>query len=182
MSTTKWVLRYLKGTVDYGLFFTKGPLHLNAADKRSTSESGVFLGNCLISWLAKKQLVVSRSSTESEYRSMKIAIVEFYWLRMLLRELQIPLEAPPQLWCDKGALALTSNPIFHARIKYIEVTIILSHKKDCKQGFCCSVHPNKWSACWHLHWNGLQWLNLPSNCSQFGQLIWESIYETHMFG
>jgi hypothetical protein len=41
---------------------------------------------------------------------------------MLFKELRIVLSAPPVLWCDNiSALALASNPVFHARTKHIEV-------------------------------------------------------------
>jgi hypothetical protein len=41
---------------------------------------------------------------------------------MLFRELQVPLPAPPRIWCDNiGAIALASNPIYHARTKHVEV-------------------------------------------------------------
>ena len=101
LSIAKRVLRYLKGTPDHGLFYSKGSPQLNAFcdsdwagsldDRRSTSGFSVFLGDCLISWSAKKQAVVSRSSTEAEYCSLAITIVELYWLRMLFQEIQIPL-------------------------------------------------------------------------------------------
>jgi hypothetical protein len=66
--------------------------------------------------------VVSRSSTEAEYRSLSITTAELFWIRMLFRELRVSLSIPPVLWCDNiGALALASNPVFHARTKHIEV-------------------------------------------------------------
>jgi len=90
----KRVLRYLKGLVDHGLFYSQGPLTLQAYcdsdwagdpdDRRSTTGYGVFFGPCLISWCAKKQSVVARSSTEAEYRAMAMATTELYWIRMLL--------------------------------------------------------------------------------------------------
>jgi hypothetical protein len=126
-TTAKRVLRYLKNTADHGLLYTKGSLHLQAFcdsdwvgspdDRRSTSGFEVFLGNCLISWSAKKQPMVSRSSTEAKYRSMAITTAELFWIRMLF-----PLSFSLVLWCDNvNALALASNPIFHARTKHIEV-------------------------------------------------------------
>jgi hypothetical protein len=131
-TAAKRVLRYLQGTSDHGLFYTKGPLQLNAFcdsdwagcpdDRRSTTGFAVFLGDCLISWSAKKQAVVSRSSTEAEYRSLSTTTAELFWLRMLFKELGIPLSVAPVLWCDNvSALALASNPVFHARTKHIEV-------------------------------------------------------------
>jgi hypothetical protein len=132
LSAAKRVLRYLKGTLDHGLWYTKSSLQLNAFcdsdwagdpdDRRSTSGFAVFLGNCLISWSAKKQSVVSRSSTEAEYRSLAIATTELYWLRMLFKDIHISLFLAPVLWCDNvSALALASNPVYHARTKHIEV-------------------------------------------------------------
>jgi hypothetical protein len=136
-STTHWtaakrVLRYLKNTIDHGLLYRPGSLHLQAFSdsdwagspdyRRSTSGFGVYLGNYLVSWSAKKQAMVSRSSTEAEYRSLALTTAELFWLRMPFKELSIPLRTAPTLWCDNlSALALASNAVFHARTKHIEV-------------------------------------------------------------
>jgi len=41
---------------------------------------------------------------------------------VLLRELGVSLHKPPSLWCDNiGATYLTANPIFHRRMKHVEV-------------------------------------------------------------
>lgn len=61
---------------------------------------------------------------------MALAIAEVFWIRMLLHELRIPLHSHSTLWCDNvGAIALASNPMFHARTKYIEVDFYFIHKK-----------------------------------------------------
>jgi hypothetical protein len=53
---------------------------------------------------------------------MAITTAELFWIRMLFQELRFPLSFAPVLWCDNvSALALASNPIFHARTKHIEV-------------------------------------------------------------
>jgi hypothetical protein len=106
-SAAKRVLRFLKNTIDHGLFYSKGTLQLNTFcdsdwaghpdDRRSTSGYVVFLGDCLISWSAKKQPVVSRSSTEAEYHSLAIVTAELFWIRMLFCELQVPLHVAPMI-------------------------------------------------------------------------------------
>uniref|UniRef100_A0A2N9FVU6 Reverse transcriptase Ty1/copia-type domain-containing protein n=1 Tax=Fagus sylvatica TaxID=28930 RepID=A0A2N9FVU6_FAGSY len=132
LAVAKQILRYLQGTLNHGIAFTPGPLHLSAYtdadwagdpdDRRSTSGYLVYLGSNPITWSVKKQPTVSRSSTESEYRALAIASAELCWIRTLLKNLGIFLSQTPILWCDNiSALAIASNPMFHAHTKHIEV-------------------------------------------------------------
>ena len=91
-------------------------------DRRSIIGMVLFFGNSPISWSAKKRGTVSRSSIEAEYRALASTTTELYWIRMLLRDFGLFLPHPPLLWCDNvSALAIATNPVFHARTKHIEV-------------------------------------------------------------
>ncbi|KAL8093728.1 hypothetical protein AgCh_035564 [Apium graveolens] len=79
-------------------------------DRKSTTGSCIFLGDSLISWKSKKQDVVSRSSSEAEYRVMASIICEIVWLRRLLADLGVSLPSSTPLYCDnKSSIHITRN-------------------------------------------------------------------------
>jgi hypothetical protein len=57
-----------------------------------------------------------------EYKALANASAELIWIQTLLRDLQVSLPCAPTLYCDNiGVTYLTSNPIYHARTKHIEI-------------------------------------------------------------
>jgi hypothetical protein len=132
-ATVKRILRYLKACTKIGIKICKSNSLLVSAysdadwagsldDRRSTGGFAVYLGSNLVSWSARKQATVSRSSTESEYKALANATAEIMWIQTLLYELKIPSPPTAKLWCDNmGAKYLSSNLVFHDRTKHIEV-------------------------------------------------------------
>jgi hypothetical protein len=91
-------------------------------DRRSTCGFTVYVGSNLVSWNARNQATVSRSSTEAEYKSLDNSIAKVMWVQTLLDELGVSQSKAAVLWCDDiGATYLSANPVFHARTKHIEV-------------------------------------------------------------
>ncbi|GMJ02292.1 cysteine-rich RLK (RECEPTOR-like protein kinase) 8 [Hibiscus trionum] len=125
------LLAYIKRTPALGLFFSSAST-LQLSDyvdadyeacpntRRSVTGFCIFIGDNLVSWKAKKQQIVSRSSCEAEYRVMAAAVCELVWLRSLLSSFQIEVSTA-SLYCDnKSAIHLASNQVFHERTKHVE--------------------------------------------------------------
>ncbi|XP_016648916.1 PREDICTED: uncharacterized mitochondrial protein AtMg00810-like [Prunus mume] len=101
MVAVKRILRYVKGTIDFGLHFTpQDPStrliiysYTNWAGcpnfRRSTTGYLIYLGSNLMSWCSRKQPTVSRSSVESEYCALAYACAKSSWLCSLLHELGV---------------------------------------------------------------------------------------------
>jgi hypothetical protein len=140
MAAVKRILRYVKGTIKWGIKFQKSSLVVSAFsdadwagcpdDRRSTGGFAVYVGENLVSWCAKKQPTVSCSSTEAEYKSIANATAEIIWVQTVLKELGILEPKVARLWCDNlGATYLTANPVFHARTKHVEIDYHFVHER-----------------------------------------------------
>lgn len=135
------VLRYLKSCPGKGLFFPRDShmqlLGFSDADwagcidsRRSVSGQCFFLGKSMISWRTKKQLTVSRSSSEAEYRALAAATCELQWLLYLMQDLKIVCDKLPVIYCDnQSALHIAANPVFHERTKHLEIDCHIVREK-----------------------------------------------------
>jgi hypothetical protein len=88
---------------------------------RSTSRYTVFLDGNLVSYSSKRQNMVSRSSTEAEYRVIANDVVETSWLHQLLMELHSLLTHITLVYCNNASVVyLASNSVQHQRTKHVE--------------------------------------------------------------
>jgi hypothetical protein len=78
----------------------------------------------------KRQLTVSRSSAEAEYRVVAHAVAETVWLRQLLEELHRPIHQATVVYCDNiSVVYMSGNPVQHRRTKHIEIDIHFVREK-----------------------------------------------------
>ena len=141
MTALKRIVRYLQGTLDLDLHLYPSPpsslVSYTDADwggcpdtRISTSGYFVFLGDNLVSWSAKRQATLSRSSAEAEYCGVANVVSESCWLRNLLLELHSPIQMATIVYCDNvSAIYLSGNPVQHQRTKHIEMDIRFVREK-----------------------------------------------------
>ena len=152
-SGVKRVLRYLKGTKNFGLCYSKaddnqlvgfsdadwaGDLHT----RRSTSGYTFHVGPSLVSWSSRKQVTVARSSTEAEYVALSSATQEAIWLRRLLSDISFQ-ECPTTLINEdnQGAIELSKNAKHHERTKHIDIAYHFIRERVSSQEIVVSYCP-----------------------------------------
>ena len=136
-NAAKRVVRYLKGTDDLGLCFSKdasiNPSNVIVAysdadwgtdtdDRKSYTGYAVFLGNSLVSWKCKKQTAVALSTAEAEYMAVSMTALEVIWLRNVLSDLGLPQQGPSVIYCDnRSCIHMANNDSTGPRTKHIAI-------------------------------------------------------------
>jgi hypothetical protein len=133
LQAAKRVLRYVKGTVNFGLFYKKGGTKElvgytdsdyagDQNDRKSTSGHVFVLNDGVVSWSSKKQPVVTLSTTEAEFIAAASSACQAVWLRRILEKLNHCQHNPTVIHCDNiSAIKLSKNPVMHGRSKHIDV-------------------------------------------------------------
>jgi hypothetical protein len=131
-NATKGVLRYLKGTIDYGIkYIYSFDVELtgysdsdwagNLDDQRSTIDYAFGIRSRIVSWSSKKQPTISFSSTEAEYKVLCATTCEVVWLRRLLRDVGEEQRKATIIKCDnQSSIKLENNPVYHSRTKNVD--------------------------------------------------------------
>nr|GEW36904.1 retrovirus-related Pol polyprotein from transposon TNT 1-94 [Tanacetum cinerariifolium] len=132
LSLVKRIFRYLRGTVNRGLWYLKDSSvaltafadadHAGCQDTcQSTSGSVQFLGERLISWSSKRQKSAAISSMEAEYIALSGCCAQILWMRSQLSDYGIVFNKIPMYRDNKSAIALCCNNVQHSRSKHIDI-------------------------------------------------------------
>ncbi|KAJ4980163.1 hypothetical protein NE237_010943 [Protea cynaroides] len=98
---TKRILCYIKGTVNFGLFYSssndsKLVGYINSDwgrdldDRKSTMDFVFFMGDAAFTWTLKKQPIVTLFTSEAEYVAATSYVCHAIWLKQLLEKLKMP--------------------------------------------------------------------------------------------
>ncbi|GJT45704.1 retrovirus-related pol polyprotein from transposon TNT 1-94 [Tanacetum coccineum] len=117
LEALKRVFRYLRGTINWGLWYPKDTAmaltayadadHAGCQDtRRSTSGSAQFLGDKLVSWSSKKQKSTAISTIEAEYIAMSGCCAQILWMRSQLTDYGFAFKKIPLEQVEKGVVEL----------------------------------------------------------------------------
>ncbi|GKB47295.1 retrovirus-related pol polyprotein from transposon TNT 1-94 [Tanacetum coccineum] len=132
LHAVKRIFKYLRGTVNRGLWYPKDSSialtayadadHAGCQDtRRSTSGCMQLLGDKLVSWSSKRQKSAAISSTEAEYIALSGCCAQVLWMRSQLTDYGLGFNKIP-MYCDnKSAIALCCNNVQHSRSKHIDI-------------------------------------------------------------
>ncbi|GJZ75236.1 hypothetical protein Tco_0639701 [Tanacetum coccineum] len=130
LKEVKRIFKYLKGTINMGLWYPKDSGfeltafsdadHAGCLDTRKSTSGGIqFLGDKLVSWMSKKQNCTAMSSAEAEYVALSASLTQVMWMRTQLQDYGFNYNKIP-LYCDsQSAIAISCNPVQHSRTKHI---------------------------------------------------------------
>ncbi|GJT02795.1 retrovirus-related pol polyprotein from transposon TNT 1-94 [Tanacetum coccineum] len=130
LKEVKRIFRYLRGTINMGLWYPKGSGfeltafsdadHAGCIDTRKSTSGGIqFLGDKLVSWMSKKQDCTAMSSAEAEYVALSASCAQVMWMRTQLQDYGFNYNKIP-LYCDsQSAIAISCNPVQHSCTKHI---------------------------------------------------------------
>ncbi len=115
-------LKYTKGESDELVGYSDADWAGDLNDRHSMTGNLFMMTGGVLTWLSKKQPVVTLSTAEAEYVAVSSATQEAVWLRRLLSTIGAKFPGATVIFEDnQGAIAMSKNPVSHARMKHIDI-------------------------------------------------------------
>ncbi|GJS69932.1 retrovirus-related pol polyprotein from transposon TNT 1-94 [Tanacetum coccineum] len=130
LKEVKRIFRYLRGTINIGLWYPKySGFELTAFSdvdrakciitRKSTSRGIQFLGDKLVSWMSKKHDCTVMSLAKADYVALSVSCAQLMWMKTQLKDYGFNYNKIP-LYCDSQlAISISCNPMQHSRTKHI---------------------------------------------------------------
>ena len=78
------------------------------------------MGECLVSWIRKKQSSVSLYTTEVEYIAATTCCTQVLWMKKTLKDIHVEYNEPIPIYCDnKSVISISKTPVMHSKTKHI---------------------------------------------------------------
>ena len=121
MISLKRIIKYVKTTAEFGVWYFDADWTGNVDDRKSTSGGCFYVGNNLVSWMSKKQNSISLSFAKAKYIAAGNCFTQLLWIQKLLHDYDICQEHLT-IYCDNtSAINISKNPVQHSRTKHIEI-------------------------------------------------------------
>nr|GEZ60335.1 hypothetical protein [Tanacetum cinerariifolium] len=130
LKEVKRIFRYLRGTVNMGLWYLKGSSfsliafsyadHAKCIDTHKSNSGGIqFLGDKLVSWISKKQNCIAMSPAKGKYVALSVRFAQVMWMRIKLQDYGFNYNKI-LLYCDsQSAIAISYNLVQHSHTKHL---------------------------------------------------------------
>jgi hypothetical protein len=127
------IFKYLRGTKEFGLLYPKGKdislISYTDADwagciddRRSTSGAEFYLGECLVSWLRKKQSSISLSTAQVDYIVATPCCTQILWMKQTMTDIQVEYDETIPIYCDNtSSISISKNLLMHSKTKHIPI-------------------------------------------------------------
>jgi len=126
-------MRYLKGTLEFGIWYqregksellgyTKSDYAGDVDDSRSTSGYVFLMSGGVVAWSSRKQPIVTLSTIEAEYVAITTCACQAIWMKRILKEIGHEQDEEMVLFCDNtSTIKLSNNAVMHGKSKPIRV-------------------------------------------------------------
>lgn len=133
MNVVERIFRYIKGIINYGLWYSRSKeftlttcrdadWERNVDDKKSTSSVAFILSNFLVSWLSKKHTSISLFTVEVEYIAATTCCTRVLYMKQTFKNIKIEYAHPILIMCDHtSVINISKYLVMHSKTNLIPI-------------------------------------------------------------